>query len=226
MKASETQFQRVIDATTQFLVPHFQRPYSWTQRQWKTLWDDLEELAGLDAEPSSTTERPRQHFIGSIVTMPGESVPEGITKYVLIDGQQRLATLLILLAALRDAARSGQPRLADEIHDLYLSNRHRDGREKYKLLPTQGDGSGENDQSTFIKIIENQECEHDQPIAKAYRFFRDHLSDIDGESLQSVKLAIVNRLLLVSIVLDPGDDPYAIFESLNAKGLPLRAIAP
>lgn len=221
MKASETQFQRVIEGTNQFLVPHFQRPYSWTQRQWQILWDDLVELAELDSTKSQITDRPKQHFIGSIVTMPGRSVPEGITKYILIDGQQRLTTLLILLAALRDVARGSQPRLADEIYDLYLSNRHRDGREKFKLLPTQGDGSGENDQTTFVKIIESQTFDNGQPIAKAYRFYSGLLSDLDGEDLQCVKVAVVNRLLLVSIVLDRDDDPYAIFESLNAKGLPL-----
>lgn len=89
MKASETKLQKLIEGTSQFVVPLFQRTYTWEKRHWATLWDDLMELCE-EAEP-------RNHFIGSLVTMPTRSVPEGVAKYLLIDGQQRLTTLFILL---------------------------------------------------------------------------------------------------------------------------------
>ena len=79
MKASETKLQRVIEGTNQYVVPLFQRKYSWDTKEWNTLWEDLVELY--------EEERPRSHFIGSIVTMPTQSVPEGVAKFLLIDGQ-------------------------------------------------------------------------------------------------------------------------------------------
>ena len=89
MNASETTFQPIIEGTKQYVVPLFQRPYSWKLQHWQVLWDDLVWLCD--------NPEPKSHFIGSIVTMPTTSVPEGVPKYLLIDGQQRLTTIFILL---------------------------------------------------------------------------------------------------------------------------------
>ncbi|BBO16182.1 conserved hypothetical protein [Candidatus Brocadia pituitae] len=82
MQAKETKLQDIIEGTKQYVIPLFQRTYSWTNKEWEILWKDLIELC--------ETENPRSHFIGSIVNMPTVSVPEGVAKYLLIDGQQRL----------------------------------------------------------------------------------------------------------------------------------------
>jgi uncharacterized protein with ParB-like and HNH nuclease domain len=66
MKASETKLQRVIEGTNQYVVPLFQRKYSWDSKEWNTLWEDLKELYEEDSK--------RNHFIGSIVTMPTQAV--------------------------------------------------------------------------------------------------------------------------------------------------------
>src|SRR5438045_536218 len=97
MHANETKIQSLIDSARQYVISLFQRPYSWETRDWANLWQDLAELC--------EEETPRNHFIGSVVTMPSKSVPEGVTKFILIDGQQRLTTLLVLLAVIRDKAR-------------------------------------------------------------------------------------------------------------------------
>ena len=111
MKASETTFQHVIEGAKQYIVPLFQRPYCWDKTQWETLWNDLVELQDAVG--------PRSHFIGSIVTLQTQSVPEGVTKFLLIDGQQRLTTTFILLTLLRDTARrEGRAELADEIRTV------------------------------------------------------------------------------------------------------------
>lgn len=96
MKASETKLIRIIEGTNQYLVPHFQRPYTWQKKNWETLWGDLEALTPAGGA-SGGVEPPLEHFMGAMVTAPAHSVPEGVTKYLLIDGQQRLTTLLILL---------------------------------------------------------------------------------------------------------------------------------
>src|SRR5215210_1928409 len=132
MKASETKLQPIIEGTKQFVVPLFQRPYSWDKKEWDVLWNDLLDLC--------TNDDLRSHFIGSIVTMPTTSVPEGVAKYLLIDGQQRLTTIFILLTLLRDIAKDdGNADLANEINQTMLVNPFKKGHDYSKLLPTQVD---------------------------------------------------------------------------------------
>jgi uncharacterized protein with ParB-like and HNH nuclease domain len=207
MHANETKIQTIIDSTRQYVIPLFQRPYSWESRQWTTLWQDLVELCEED--------QPRNHFIGSIVTMPAKSVPEGVTKFILIDGQQRLTTLLVLLALIRDKARTQAGNLADKIDDLLLKNRHQEGTETYKLLPTQVD------RPAFFTIMDAGQRAKEVLISKAYDFFERKLRLTPGVGLEKLYNVVRNHLVLVSIVLDKDDNPYLIFESLNAKGRPL-----
>jgi uncharacterized protein with ParB-like and HNH nuclease domain len=207
MKASETKLQMIIEGTKQFVVPLFQRPYRWEQKHWEVLWDDLIDLCEED--------QPRNHFMGSIVTMPAESVPEGVTKYVLIDGQQRLTTILLVLALMRNIAASLPGTLAKQIEDLLLLNRYQEGNEIYKLLPTQAD------RHSFMDIMQGHVPTDDTQIGKACKYFTVKLHATPSLDLDKLRRVIVRHLLLVSIVLDPDDNPHLIFESLNAKGMPL-----
>jgi uncharacterized protein with ParB-like and HNH nuclease domain len=207
MHAAETKFQAIIDSTRQYVVPLFQRSYSWESPEWSTLWHDLAELC--------EEESPRNHFIGSLVTMPSKSVPEGVTKYILIDGQQRLTTLLVLLAVIRDKARKQPGNLADKIDDLLLKNRHQEGNEVYKLLPTQVD------RPPFCAVMDAAQAPKGALLTAAYEFFERRLRLSPEVGLEKLYNVIRNHLVLVSIVLDKDDNPYLIFESLNAKGRPL-----
>ncbi|MBE2906715.1 DUF262 domain-containing protein [Anoxybacillus flavithermus] len=208
MKANETKLQPIIEGTKQYVLPLFQRSYSWDKKEWEVLWDDLVDLC--------ETENPRDHFIGSIVSMPTSSVPEGVSKFLLIDGQQRLTTIFIILTLLRDLAKlSGNIELADEINNTLIVNPYKKDSDYFKLLPTQVD------RSAYKKMVLSEiEQNDDSQIYKAYQYFERKIkqSHIDISRLKSV---ISNRLSIVSIVLDPDDNPYLVFESLNAKGRPL-----
>ncbi len=207
MKASETRLQPIIEGTKQYVVPLFQRSYSWTKEEWKILWDDIVELSEIGDN--------RSHFIGSIVTMPTISVPEGVAKYLLIDGQQRLTTIFILLALLRDKAKqSGQPELSEEIHNTLLVNQYKKDSDYYKFQPTQID------RDSFRGIIAFDTPVLDGQILSAYQFFEKKFRQT-SINIQILKKTITNNLSLVSIVLDPDDNPHLVFESLNAKGRPL-----
>lgn len=208
MKASETNLQPVIEGTKQYVVPLFQRAYSWDTKEWNMLWEDLVELCEGD--------QPRDHFIGSIVTMPTDSVPQGVSKFLLIDGQQRLTTIFILLALLRDVAKAMTgSTLAQEIEETLLTNRFKQGNDIWKLLPTQAD------REPFLQLLQGQKLAQQTRVSKAAVFFRKRLNSSEVPDLETLEKVIVNNLILVSIVLERDDNPHLIFESLNAKGRPL-----
>ncbi|MBE2182045.1 MAG: DUF262 domain-containing protein [Anaerolineae bacterium] len=208
MKASETKFQQIIEGTKQYVVPLFQRPYSWDKKEWNVLWEDLTWLIENDD--------PKNHFIGSIVTMPTTSVPEGVAKYLLIDGQQRLTTIFILLTLLRDRASrlNRQDQLASEIEQTMLLNPFKKLDDNYKLLPTQGD------RPVFMAMIKGDLSNETGRIIDCYQYFERKINT-NGTSISDLYKAVTTRLSVVSIVLDYDDNPHLVFESLNAKGRPL-----
>ncbi len=207
MQAKETKLQDIIEGTKQYVIPLFQRTYSWTSKEWEVLWKDLVELSEM--------ENPRTHFIGSIVNMPTVSVPEGVAKYLLIDGQQRLTTIFILLALLRDRAKKNQNKeFAEEINNTLLVNPYKKDNEFYKLLPTQID------RETYKNLINGTINNTENQLTRAYTFFEKKLKQVEFEP-EKLKKIITSYFSVVSIVLDADDNPYLVFESLNAKGRPL-----
>lgn len=223
MKASETEFKKIIEGTTQFFVPHYQRAYSWGSKQWQQLWDDLVALVE-DRSTQGQESAKSTHFIGSMVTTPGSSVPQGVAKYVLIDGQQRITTLMLLLAALRDLLREGgEHRRAEMVHNLYLTNQYQEHLEHYKLLPTQGEDIENADRTAFTRIITPDSGPRVQghSATAAYDFFVKKIRAAGAPRPDVLIEVVTSGLILVSIVLDRDDNPYTIFESLNAKGRPL-----
>src|SRR3954447_1876375 len=185
MQASETKLRQLIEGTKQYVVPLFQRPYSWSEKQWKTLWTDVVE--------QSRHNDGRPHFFGSIVTTPAKSVPQGVGKYLLIDGQQRITTIQVLLAAIRDmASRLGDARLRDRVDWQYLTNAYEEDDERLKVLPTQ------DDRAAFRAIMWRDEIAEGR-LRACYQFFLLRLERLAPERLDAIHLAVVDRLSLVSI---------------------------
>lgn len=213
MEASPTLLINFFSGFKQNVVPLFQRPYSWTEKQWKTLWDDLMTFY----EPDSSG----RHFMGAIVTMPARSVPVGVSKFLMIDGQQRLTTIAILLCAIRDRLEASNQVHRKRIQQFYLTNDGFEGDDFYKLLPTQAD------RPAFQALVQNRATAIDESRFKlAHAFFSKRLAgnDADGQPITPIRILeiIEAHLMVVSINLADTDDPYLIFESLNFKGAPLE----
>lgn len=213
MKAGEVSFQQLLNGKIQYRVPLFQRTYNWNEKQWEELWDDILEIYMPD--------KPRNHFIGAIVTLPIHDAPENAAKFILIDGQQRLTTLLLLLGVIgQKAEQNGLRPLAEQIREECLINKFVDlEEERIKLLPTK------RDRLPFQTAISMQPPDNNSQIGVAWRFFEKAIDNGDLSSkpieLSRLKARITDYLDLVSITLAPDDSPHRIFASLNNTGMQL-----
>ena len=143
MRASETRLRVLLEGQQHYVIPLFQRPYSWERKDWVTLWNDI-----IETYMSNTA---GGHFLGSIVSKSQPGTPEGVTPYIVIDGQQRLTTLSILIAVLRDRISKTNPTDGERIDDLCLINKYAKDEYRYKIRPTQAD------RSTYFAMIDGSD---------------------------------------------------------------------
>ena len=211
MKAIECPFPKIINGATQFIVPVFQRDYSWTEVECKQLWLDILQIV---AETTS-----REHFIGSIVYISTADMRAAFTRWFLIDGQQRVTTLILLLAALRDhIIQTGWSGTEDgptarRIDAYFLKNVEEDGPRRPKLVLRRYD------QATLQAILDDEPPQNlSNRVRDNYDWFRARLTEEDPELVYRG----IERLVVVDVTLDRGkDDPHLIFESLNSTGMDL-----
>jgi uncharacterized protein with ParB-like and HNH nuclease domain len=212
MKAIDRPFTKIINGITQFVIPVFQRDYSWTEAECEQLWNDITEIARDPTE--------RGHFLGSVVYISTGDTSAGFTRWLLIDGQQRVTTLVLLLTALRDhieeSGWSGDDDgpTAKRVNAYFLKNIQEEGNRLHKLVLRR------HDKKTLEALIDRTElpAELSDRVRDNYEFFRDQLSKTDpGLVYQGV-----GRVVIVDVTLDRGtDDPQLIFESLNSTGMDL-----
>ena len=229
MEAHDIDFLELLDGNKQFAVPIFQRRYSWEKKHCERLWDDVMSL-GKDSMN-------RFHFLGSIVYIDSKvSNTSKVRELQVIDGQQRLTTLTLLLAALSRAINEQGVDIditPEELSDYYLNIRRKDEL-RYKQLLTQHDKDtliqllegnskewfhivDQGETGSLIQLLENKKLPADAApqLVENYRFFQDKLKQANLKSVY----AGIQRLRIVDIVLHrPYDDPQLIFESLNSTG--------
>lgn len=213
MKAIDSPFTKIINGSTQFVIPVFQRDYTWSAEiQCAQLWRDV-----LHAAQATGT---HGHFLGSVVYIATDDSLAGFTRWMLIDGQQRVTTLTLLLAALRDHIKETKwvggenDPTAKKIEAYYLKNVQEEGEREQKLILRR------RDQATLRAIIDGKEYPDDasEHIKENYDFFRDQIADVDPAEVYRG----IERLLIVDVSLDRHtDDPQLIFESLNSTGVDL-----
>lgn len=213
MKAVDRNLLQLLHTAGRFVVPIYQRTYAWDKRQCEQLWDDI--IA------AGSTGKGGDHFTGSIVYVREEGEPN-----LLIDGQQRVTTITLLLAALsvrmfemdKDERAEHHGFDPNQIRDWYLTNAYEHGDAAYKLILTRGD------RETLIDIIDGQSPDeveklegHSRHLLANYRFFIDKLHDDDCD-IAAVCRGL-SRLVIVDVTLDiRTDNPQLVFESMNSTG--------
>ena len=209
MNAFKSNIYKYLGGTCQYLIPLYQRTYSWEREQCVRLWNDIVNLHKNHREG---------HFVGSIVRIDEDSAA-GSTIAMIIDGQQRLTTLTLLLVALRDYASANADCGVNpnKITDTLLLNQYETGNDKYKLFLTQSD------RDALIKKIEGTPIPDTlkSRVLDNYGFFFGQIAKL--EIKPSDLYDAIGKLQIVDIVLDRQyDDPQAIFESLNSTGMNLK----
>ncbi|MCQ2696638.1 DUF262 domain-containing protein [Helicobacter pylori] len=188
----------------QFIIPIYQRLYSWKKEQCEQLLDDIIKIGGND--------KMNGHFIGSILYVRVDDTHS--SPLLIIDGQQRLTTITLLFIALRN-------RSSDEVKrkkmESYLINSDKDGDKKFSLILS------ESDKDTLLSLIDKNRrkpSELSVKIVENFELFEKWISE-NTDKLETIFKGL-EKLMIVWIALEKGkDDPQLIFESMNSKGIEL-----
>ncbi|MFC0267913.1 DUF262 and DUF1524 domain-containing protein [Kushneria aurantia] len=212
MQAADVSLAQLIQGPKQFLIPIFQRTYSWHEPHCCQLFRDI-----VRAGASSRIE---SHFTGSVVLIPNHQTMASIPQWQVVDGQQRLTTVTLLMAALvKQASELGIEQVGmtpiQAIRGYFLANEYGQGSAAYKLLLTKGD------RNTLCALIDGRALPEggSQNVVDNFQLFCNWLPD--ASTIEQVYQGF-QKLKVVQVMLQQGqDDPQAIFESLNSTGVDL-----
>lgn len=213
-----------IESGVVYAIPRYQREYTWSRAQWDALFDDL-----LENEPN--------YFLGSIICINQSQDALSVQSLELVDGQQRMTTLSLLLAAIYQSFRvlpnlgmEQQIELYNLKHKLVLKKKS----DQPRLIP-QVQNNNQQDyfavlgKAGILDDVEQVQHAGNRRVLKAYRHFlwriEQYLQGLSDPvaSLQAL-LDKVNTATLVKIEVAGHSDAYTLFESLNNRGVPLTAI--
>ena len=209
MKATEANLLAFIKKSPQFIIPIYQRTYSWTEKECKQLWDDILRTGSDDSISA--------HFVGSIVYIEkGIYQVTSQSQLLVIDGQQRLTTVTLLIAALANAL--GDSELFEgfsrrKLRNYYLLNPEENGEMHFKLILSQAD------KQSLINILEDSEQpkENSIRVMENFNLFKTLINDQPSELTTVCKG--LSKLVVVDIALNRDqDNPQLIFESMNSTG--------
>lgn len=209
MKATEAKLLEFLKKSPQFVVPIYQRTYSWTERECRQLWDDIIRTGENDAVSA--------HFVGSIVYVEkGLYSVSSQSPLLVIDGQQRLTTVTLLIEALARTLGDSEPLegfSARKLRNYYLLNPEESGERHYKLILSQ------TDKASVVALLGAQPRpkEHSIRVEANFELFRQRLLEVKND-LPALCKGLA-KLVIVDISLNRDqDNPQLIFESLNSTG--------
>lgn len=232
MQARSRSIFDVFDCKRRYVVPLFQRQYVWSKElQWEPLWEDIKAKAFAKLENKEVP----PHFLGAIVLDQIRTYGNAVPSHIIIDGQQRLTTFQIFLATFRNiCTKLGDTAHAEELNRYILNTGIMENKEveQFKVWPTKMD------QKQFCDVILSNSTEDilnaggkiTLRMIDAYLFFSECIDEYlkAVEYSQDIKTrveilyhALRKDLEVVTIELEGKDDAQVIFETLNARGVPL-----
>lgn len=230
MRADTVDLATIFGKPVRYLVPLFQRPYVWTlEHQWEPLWEDIQAVAErqLDDTPSNDS---IQHFMGAVVFDQVLTSTGMIESRYVIDGQQRLTTLQLFIAAARSVALELELSKPCQMLEKLLFNDDflvRKPEDRFKVVPTWSD------RDAFQRALGGEHgADGNHLIMDAFLWFQRTIREwaVDGRSgdeidtrFEALTTVLWKLLAVVSIDLTTGDNAQVIFETLNARGTPLLA---
>ncbi|MEJ8296124.1 DUF262 domain-containing protein [Delftia tsuruhatensis] len=224
LNAETRSVEDIFSPNKKYIVPRFQREYSWKQEEVEEFWEDVVQQIGISNGKVSNEE----YFIGSIVLVGEDSKPD----YLIVDGQQRLTTLTILLRAivqrfndLKDDA------AANALYKNVIEGMDNDGRPYFKLINESPKPFFQNElQSIAPQGIGKASSEEEQLLQSAYDIFQGKIKEfklgkLDAlDTVKALRTQILNYLKFILVTAKSEDDAYTIFETLNARGLSLTSV--
>jgi hypothetical protein len=234
-------FRDLFAGAIRYEIPFFQRGYAWERRQWDQLFEDITDQILPDVD-GGTPLGEVEHFFGPIVVLQRKDTDPSVLRYLVIDGQQRITTVYLLLSIIKEHLEQLQHKAGDATtHALILRNLLSnepvtgDDYERLKLYSSKGDrlptyralfGKAQNPRSPFyytdVDLYQPGNNQVDEFVKYVEKKLRTNFKDVP--SLWQLAGVLLDSLRIVWIPLDGDkDDPQAIFESLNDKGMPLAS---
>jgi uncharacterized protein with ParB-like and HNH nuclease domain len=208
--AEEMKIEEVLTGNSEYYkIPDYQRRFSWKREQLEDFWFDLNSL-----------EADEEHFLGSIVVITGAH-NIGFNELELVDGQQRLTTIMLLLKNIQKKFKDNQEynEMAKMINANYLFTKNKKAKRRIQLELGKLDHSDyENIMNDNMKSIDNQN------LINAYKFFEEKLSKMTEKEIEEVYDKLLEQILVVLIQAQNEKSAFRLFETLNDRGLELSAI--
>lgn len=217
MHTEYDQLQEVLDSSSLYVVPPFQRYYKWKSKQWQELWDAVTEQYQAQAQGGSDPEE-EGHFLGTLVLQERSGSGHKRKECMVVDGQQRLATISVLFAVIRDLRLKTEPDWSDSSFDTYLERNQRNKREQRLTL-------GVNDNDAFRKTV--FEAKATGQVGEAYKWFTKKVSQFAQEEqfdFDNLIDAVSQRLHVNVLTATNKDNVNQIFNSINHAGMKLTSL--
>lgn len=210
ISANEDTVESVLSRNYRYTVPDYQRRYAWGEEQWRALWEDVNAIGENDT-----------HFLGSIVVIERSEGLNELSRLEIVDGQQRLATISILLSVIREkySGNGEYDKHANTIENDYLWDYDLD-EERYQNLSL-----SKFDNDSYRAILQrNYSNIESKQLQEASKFFADKVESLSLSEVDVMRKKILSSLTLVTIECDEEESAFRLFETLNDRGLELSAV--
>lgn len=209
ISATEDTLNSLLSRKYGYVVPDYQRQYSWGEEQWQEFWDDLNAIEDGDS-----------HFFGSFVFVEKDTNIDELDLLEVVDGQQRLTTVSILLCVIRQHyKKSGDDQAAEGLEDSYLWVEDADFHKHQKLELNSLDNS------QYRRILNGDKPRQSESnLKEAVSYFSERINELSDEEVNRLRKRLLNSITLVTIECSNQESAFRLFETLNDRGLELSAV--